>query len=429
MPPSRVAHTPLPRLSAVAPRLFYGWWVAFGGCLISLVCAGVGFYSQGVLLDALCAERGWSRASVSGASGLYFVVSGFAGLAVGRALDRVGPRAFIALGALLLAASLVAVGRVESQAMLYVWFPLMAVGASFAGPVPTASIVTHWFVSLRARAMTVSQTGVSLGGILLVPLATFLIHERGLPTAMAALAAIVVGVALPVVVFVLRSDPTRHGLLPDGHSAAARENAAAFAAAERSYRTRDALRTRGFWGIMLAFGIGLFAQVGFLAHQLAWLRERIGPRDAAFAVSATAFGSVVGRFVVGPIADRIEKRRIGVGLFWVQAAATLAFAHAPGSASAMAASFVFGLTMGNIFMMQPLLVGEFYGVVAFASVLGALQLGTQLASGLGPYAVGLAYDRLGGYPHAFEGLAGLAVLAGFVLSRVRAPRARSAEPH
>jgi MFS family permease len=109
--PGRAANLPLPRLSALAPRMFYGWWVALGGCLISLVCAGIGFYSQGVLLDALCAERGWSRANVAGASGLYFVVSGFAGLAVGRALDRFGARAFIALGALLLAGSLVAIGR------------------------------------------------------------------------------------------------------------------------------------------------------------------------------------------------------------------------------------------------------------------------------------------------------------------------------
>jgi hypothetical protein len=78
--------------------------------------------------------------------------------------------------------------------------------------------------------------------------------------------------------------------------------------------------------------------------------------------------------------------------------------------------------MGNIFMMQPLLVGEFFGVVAFASVLGALQLGTQLASGLGPYAVGVAYERWGGYEHAFEALAALALVAGLVLARVREPR-------
>lgn len=423
MESSRVGPRPLPALHRVAPRWYYGWWVALGACLISFVCAGVGFYSQGVLLDALCAERGWSRAAVSGATGLYFVVSGFAGLAVGRGIDRLGARGFIAAGACVLAVSLVAIGRVESVGMLYVWIPLMAIGSSLAGPVPTASIVTRWFVALRARAMTVSQTGVSIGGILIVPLTTWLIHTRGLPTAMNWVALLVIAVALPVVAFVLRTDPERHGLHADGHADAAslaRANEAG--PPMRAFRTRDALRSRAFWGLMLAFGLGLFGQVGFLAHQLAWLRERIGPAEAAFAVSATAFGSVVGRFVVGPLADRIEKRRICVGLFLIQAAATLVFAHAPGLATAYAASFVFGLTMGNIFMMQPLLVGEFFGIAAFGSVLGSLQLGTQLASGLGPYAVGVAYDRLGGYPRAFEGLSGIAILAAFVLSRVREPK-------
>ncbi len=172
---------------------------------------------------------------------------------------------------------------------------------------------------------------------------------------------------------------------------------------------------------MLAFGLGLFGQVGFLAHQIAWLRERIGPSEAAIAVSATAVGSVVGRLLVGPIADRFRKSSIAVGLFLVQALATLFFAHAPDATSAIAASFVFGLTMGNIFMMQPLLVGDFFGAASFGRVFGALALGTQLASGLGPYAVGVAYDGFGGYVHAFEGLALVAACAAFLISRVRAP--------
>jgi len=414
--------TPLPALGRVAPRIFYGWWVAVGACLISFVCAGVGFYSQGVLLDALCNERGWSRAAVSGATGLYFAVSGFAGLAVGRGIDRFGARGFIAVGALVLAGSLVAIGRVESVGMLYVWIPLMAIGTSLAGPVPTSAIVTRWFVRLRARAMTVSQTGVSIGGIILVPLSTWLIHTYGLPAAMAGLAVLVVGVALPVVAFVLRTDPARHGLHADGLAdAEALARAQESQAPARSFRTRDALREPAFWSLMLAFGLGLFGQVGFLAHQLAWLRERIGPREAALAVSATAFGSVVGRFLVGPIADRVEKHRIGIGLFLIQAMATLVFAHAPSFAIASLASFVFGLTMGNIFMMQPLFVGEFFGIAKFGSVFGSLALGTQLASGLGPYAVGVAYGFFGGYPHAFEGLAAIAVCAALVISRVRPP--------
>ena len=185
------------------------------------------------------------------------------------------------------------------------------------------------------------------------------------------------------------------------------------------FRTRDALATRAFWGLALAFGLGLFAQVGFLAHQLASLREKLEPANAAFTVSATAFGSVIGRILVGPFMDRIEKRRIAMGLFLVQAVATFCFARASGGAALASAAFVFGLTMGNIFMLQPLLVSEFFGVTAFARVLGALQLLTQIACGLGPVAVGLAFERFGGYQGPIETLSVLAVAAALVLSRVR----------
>ena len=62
---------------------------------------------------------------------------------------------------------------------------------------------------------------------------------------------------------------------------------------------------------------------------------------------------------------------------------------------------------------------EFFAAAGFGRVFGALALGTQLASGLGPWAVGFAYDRLGGYTHAFEGLAAISVLAALLISRLR----------
>ncbi|HTO70897.1 MAG TPA: MFS transporter [Myxococcota bacterium] len=411
---------PLPAFARFAPQVFYGWWVALGACLISFVCAGVGFYSQGVLLDALCHERGWPRGMVSGATSVYFVVTGIAGLPVGRGVDRVGSRAFIALGAPLLALSLIGVGRADSQGALYACALGMALGAAMSGGVPTAAIVTRWFARLRARAMAVSQTGVSIGGILLVPLSTWLIRERGLPVATEALAVLVVCVALPVVAWVLRASPAAHGLEVDGPLRDPLD-AGLPLRAERRYSTRAALRTRAFWGLALAFGLGLFAQVGFLAHQLAGLREKLEPADASLVVSATALGSVLGRFLVGPLGDRVDKRWIAVALFSVQAVATFCFSRAANGAALGVASFVFGLTMGNIFMLQPLLVAEYFGVASFASVLGTLQLVTQLASGLGPVAVGVAFERTGGYARPLAVLAGLALSAALVLSRVRPP--------
>jgi MFS family permease len=90
----------LPAVHRLAPRVFYGWFVAVGASLLAFVSVGIGFYGIGVFLDALCSARGWSRASVSGATSLYFVVSGLAGTVIGRSVDRHGARGWILAGLL-----------------------------------------------------------------------------------------------------------------------------------------------------------------------------------------------------------------------------------------------------------------------------------------------------------------------------------------
>ena len=154
---------PLPALHRLAPRLFYGWMVTAGAFLLSFVIVGVGFYGLTIFLDALCLDRGWSRASVSGATTFYFLTSGATGTLIGRAVDRYGPRGWIAGGALLMSVGLFAIGRVrEPNGLFWVYF-LMAVGFGMSSAVPTNAILARWFVARRARAVSFSHTGVSVG--------------------------------------------------------------------------------------------------------------------------------------------------------------------------------------------------------------------------------------------------------------------------
>jgi hypothetical protein len=66
-------------------------------------------------------------------------------------------------------------------------------------------------------------------------------------------------------------------------------------------------------------------------------------------------------------------------------------------------------------MLQPLLVGELFGVPSFATVLGLMQLLTQPLSGLGPLALGWLAAERGGYAPGLLALAGIAVASALVL--------------
>jgi MFS family permease len=390
---------------------------------VAFVGVGIGFYGQTVLLDGLSRAHGWSRASVSGAASLYFVSAALYGAVVGRIADRYGGRGLLAAGALVLASTLLAVSRVHEPWQLYVLFPVMSLGFAMCGNVPASAILARWFVTRRALAMSLSYSGVSLGGILLVPLGTWLIETRGLDVAVAFLAALVVGIALPAILFTLRERPTDHGLVPDGVPREDVDNPLLSLDWQRAtWRSREAVRTRAFWLLALAFSGILFSQMSTLVHALALFRESMSASTAAFAVSGMAFGSTIGRLAVGFFADRLDKRRLAASLFAVQALALILFGSVQGTLPLYAAALFFGCTVGNIFMLQSLLVGELFGMASFGTVYGLLTLVTQVVSGLGPYVLGVLYESFGGYAMPLRILAGLAAGAALVLLRVRPPR-------
>jgi sugar phosphate permease len=419
---------PLPFLHRAFPSLYYGWVVAGGGFLLAAVIVGLGFYSQAVFLDALCHSRGWSRASVAGATTFFSLASALTATFVGRSVDRHGARGWIVAGAWLMGVGLLGIGRVQSAAQLYAAYLAMAVGQGM-GSLAVGAILTRWFVVRRARAITFAMTGVSVGGALVVPVASALISSRGLETAVAWLAVCVVGVATPTALFVLRFDPRDHGLVPDGEIRS--EGAGSLLSDEvqrRDWRSRDALATPGFWLIAASFGAVFFAQNGFLLHEVAFLRERVGGL-AAYAMSATALGSVAGRLVLGSFADRLPKHRVAQGVFLVQALTLALLAGVRSPAAVLACAALFGLTIGNVFIMQGLLAAEIFGMTSYGKVFGMIQLLTSSAAALGPLALGALFEALGGYAWGVAGFAAVPVVASLViglLGSARLPESRAA---
>ena len=71
---------------------FYGWYIAIACSVVMFVGAAVGYYGLAVYLKPLQQEHGWSNATVSGATSVYFIVSGVSGALFGPYIDRRGLR-------------------------------------------------------------------------------------------------------------------------------------------------------------------------------------------------------------------------------------------------------------------------------------------------------------------------------------------------
>jgi sugar phosphate permease len=434
--PSRpIAYHLLPK------RWFYGWYIALACGVLMFVGVGVGYYGLPVFLEPLKEDHGWSTTEVSWAPTIYFLVAGLTGAVVGPFIDRRGPMTFMLAGTIVNGLAGACIGLVEELWQLYAVYFVFAVAFGASSGVAVNAIMTRWFIRRRALAMSISSTGVSLGGVVISPLASKLIDVGGLELATPILGALVIVAGLPVILGVLAWDPARAGMEPDGAWQPVNPQARALSTESqmRAWSRDEAMRTVAFWALLLAFLLVLIAQTGYIIHQVSFLEERFGSRSAAaLTISVTAFGSIVARLVVGIFADGVDRRLLSAILFVVQATCVVVIVLVDNAVSTWVLTLVFGFTIGNVYMMQTLLVGEIFGMVSFGSIFGLISLAGQGGSSLGPLLVGVVHDSSGGYTAPFLILAGFCYAAAAVVwfarpvatpaSRVPAAESRTTGP-
>jgi sugar phosphate permease len=404
-------------------RVFYGWYIAVACGVLLMATIGVGYYGLAVFLGPLQDTHGWSNTVVSGATGLYFTVGGLTGALVGGHIDRHGPLRLQLVGVVLLAAGAASIGFVDQPWHLYLAYTVLAVGFGMSSSVAVNAIMARWFVARRGRAMSVANTGISIGGVLLVPLGTILVERGGLELASVTLSILVLGLTLPVILGVLAWTPADMGLEPDGGKPASpRARPVDASVQHRVWSRRQAARTGAFWAILGSFALVLMAQTGFVIHQISFLTDRFGSASAAAAaLSITAFGSIVARLVVGIFADAVDKRFLTMGLFVTQGMAVIGIVAVDHRVVTYALVLVIGFTIGNVYMMQSLLIGEAFGMVSFGTILGLVGVASQSASGIGPFAIGWLEDTTGGYDVPFLVTAGVTIAAAALVWFARPP--------
>ncbi len=418
-----------PAANVLPKRWFYGWYIAIACAALMFVGVGVGYYGLPVFLKPLKDDHGWTTAQVSLAPAIYFTVQGITGAVVGPIIDRNGPRRLMLIGIVMNTVCATFIGVVNELWQLYVVYFAFAIASGMSTGVAIQAIMTRWFVRRRALAQSISSTGVSLGGVVLAPLAGKLIDVGGLELATPVLGAIVAIVGLPVVFLVLAGSPASMGLTPDGDPALSPTSDAPSAlmlAQTRPWTRSEAMHTVSFWAIFIAFLVILIAQTGYVIHQVSFLEERFGSRtEATLTISVTALGSIIARLVVGIFADGVDRRLLTVILFVVQATCVLLIVQFENAAMTWVLTLIFGFTIGNIYMMQSLLVGEIFGMVSFGSIFGLISMAGQIGSGLGPWGVGILHDQSGSYTLPFVVTAVVTYAAAAVILLARPVAARS----
>jgi cyanate permease len=178
----------------------------------------------------------------------------------------------------------------------------------------------------------------------------------------------------------------------------------------------DAVSTRFYVGVTFGFLLVLGSQVGGIQQLVRLTEERTDQATAAFATLVLAATSVCARLVGGRVVTRVPMAGFTVVLSVVQMVALVGIAFAGSTAALFLAIIVFGATIGNLLMLQPLLIAERFGVLDYPRIFSRSQFITMLGTAGGPLLLGYLRDSAGGYRTSYLvaaacSLAGAAAIA------------------
>jgi MFS family permease len=186
----------------------------------------------------------------------------------------------------------------------------------------------------------------------------------------------------------------------------------------------QAFRTPQFTAIALTFLFCCAAHSGPILHMVSYAALcGATPLLATGMLSTAGAGGLVGRVVMGLLADRFGARQTLVAGLALQAATIALYAATRDLAWLYALSVAFGFAYGGVMPLYAVLIREYFGARIMGTAFGAVTMVSSVGMALGPLAGGWVYDQYASYVWMYLG-AGAIGLGGMLIALAfRPPRA------
>jgi MFS family permease len=387
------------------------WWIVFGATLSMLVAQGpVILYTLGLFIKPLNQEFGWDRASISAAGGIAAISSAITIPFVGSMMDRWGVRAALLPIVVLCASSVALIALTPKSVVAFMlFFAITGVLGSGQGPLGYAKCVAAWFDDRRGLALGITMSGIGLGAALIPQYTQFLIGNLGWRAAYAGLGLLTLMVAFPAVFLFIRE--------PKAKTAADSVLAPSSASEDRppDLEVREALGGRRFWLIASALLLVSTVTQGLVVHTVPLLTDKgYSPEAAATLMIAVGLSTMAGRLLSGYLVDRIFAPFVAAFFFLLPC---LGIYLLDSAVSPVVGIISLGLASGTEIDMIGFLTSRYFGMKRFGQLYGYLFASFVVGSAVGPYMMGLAFERLHSYEPALWTFCAFMLLAsGAILS-------------
>lgn len=371
-----------------------------------------------VLYLPLVTEFTAQRGEVGGVQSVLLLLGGFTAPLIGIGIDRLGPRRFFPISAVIAAAGLLLASQAQSLTALALTYGVIAgLGLSGLGSQGNMTVAALWYPSARGRAIAIVDLGTGLGGFAFIPLGQALVSWLGWRTTLMVWAGLLVALIVPANLFqTLPEPPARAGGVERGHEARS---------AGASWSLGGALRSAAFWNLL---GARWFTAVGFPLMNVHMVAFAVGAGvpavEAAVALGSVSLVSLGGRLATGWLADRLGRAEalsltyssavLGIGCLGL-----LAWTGWHGWL--LGYVLFYGFAQGSGGIVGAARAADIFAGPTFGTIYGWMSLAGGPAEAIGAWAGGAIYDTTGSYLWGF-GLVVLVLAAAVLMMwRVRQP--------
>jgi MFS family permease len=388
----------------------YRWVIVALGGLMGCVAIGA-MFSLAVFLAPMSAETGWSRAGISFAMTINFIVMAFGSFAWGAASDRWGARICTLLGAGLLGLALVLASHATTLLRFQLTYGVLVGLSASAFFAPMIATVTGWFETRRNLAVSLVSAGMGMAPLTLSPLASWLITHYGWRAAMFDIGLLAWAVVIPAALFVRRPPVV------------VQSPAETAELGERRITVGEALSSPQFLILGFTFFLCCAAHSGPIFHVVSYAMYcGLGSMAAVSVYSVEGLAGLGGRLLLGLLADRYGAKRVLVTALAVQAMAIAGYLAVNELDEFYALAVIFGVAYGGGMPLYASLARDYFGQHIMGTVFGAATMLSSLGMSFGPVAGGWVFDHFGNYVWLYTGSAAVAV--GAVLLAFQFPKPR-----
>ena len=390
---------------------FHGYSVLFACFFIIMLVYGAQA-SFGVFFKPMLTEFHWTRTATSIPFSLNLILSGVFAIFAGRISDRIGPKAVVAIGGVILGAGYMLMSRITNLLGLYLSYGLIVAVGSSAMYVPLVAMITRWFPEKRGLMVGIAVSGIGFGIGVVPTIASRLMVSFDWRSSL-----LIVGAASLVLIAglaqLLRTSQLATLSAPSGE----KQHQTPAPAAALSFN--QALKTSQFWLIFIAWLLyGFFYQVSSV-HLIPYATD-LGMSELAAAALLTVIGiiGIIGRASLGFVGDKINNN-VTLAIGFIAVAAVFFIIAASATVPAL---YVYAIVYGffsGVGVLLASIKAEHFGLQALGAITGAVILGNNIGGAAGPILAGRIFDVTGSYHPAFLLCGATGVAAGIVIWLVK----------